>query len=153
MYHFLVHDLKMIKYLFFSFFFLHIIVISMIDWLCFIINLLITTRFFSKLYFYTAKLDANRAKKYNDEIYIQRSFTLHNYFEINFEQITDLKLCNKSVFWTNTDLKEWINSSFFNIIRFKKIYPTKICKVCKSKGKRRETRYICQLCLVPLHIT
>ena len=23
----------------------------------------------------------------------------------------------------------------------------------KSKGKRRETRYICQLCLVPLHIT
>ncbi|KAK1341004.1 hypothetical protein QTO34_017404 [Cnephaeus nilssonii] len=25
-----------------------------------------------------------------------------------------------------------------------KKYPTKVCKVCKSNGKRRETRYICQ---------
>ncbi|XP_059531352.1 piggyBac transposable element-derived protein 4-like isoform X1 [Myotis daubentonii] len=35
----------------------------------------------------------------------------------------------------------------------KKKYPTKVCRVCKRNGKRRETRYICQLCLVPLHIT
>lgn len=30
--------------------------------------------------------------------------------------------------------------------------PTRTCRVCSSKGKRSETRYICKICCVPLHV-
>lgn len=30
--------------------------------------------------------------------------------------------------------------------------PTKACRVCSSKGKRSESRYICKTCCVPLHV-
>lgn len=33
-----------------------------------------------------------------------------------------------------------------------KINPTRTCRVCSSKGKRSETRYICKTCCVPLHV-
>ncbi|CAK9815892.1 PiggyBac transposable element-derived protein 4 [Anthophora plagiata] len=29
-------------------------------------------------------------------------------------------------------------------------YPQKRCRVCKTRGKRRDTSYICKLCRVPL---
>ncbi|XP_076160842.1 piggyBac transposable element-derived protein 4 isoform X4 [Ptiloglossa arizonensis] len=34
----------------------------------------------------------------------------------------------------------------------KKKFPTKVCRVCVTHGKRSETRYICKFCAVPLHI-
>ena len=33
----------------------------------------------------------------------------------------------------------------------KKMYPSRKCRVCKKRGERKETRYICCSCRVPLH--
>ena len=33
-----------------------------------------------------------------------------------------------------------------------KKFPTRCCKVCTTNGKRSETRYVCKLCGVPLHL-
>ncbi|GBN06184.1 PiggyBac transposable element-derived protein 4 [Araneus ventricosus] len=38
------------------------------------------------------------------------------------------------------------------IITASKTNPTRKCRVCSSKGKRSETRYICKTCCVPLHV-
>lgn len=32
-----------------------------------------------------------------------------------------------------------------------KTNPTRRCRVCSSKGKRSEMRYVCKTCFVPLH--
>lgn len=38
------------------------------------------------------------------------------------------------------------------IVTARKTNPTRACRVCSSKGKRSETRYICKTCGVPLHV-
>ncbi|KAI4476035.1 hypothetical protein M0802_014946 [Mischocyttarus mexicanus] len=38
------------------------------------------------------------------------------------------------------------------IVTARKTNPTRTCRVCSSKGKRSETRYICKTCGVPLHV-
>lgn len=38
------------------------------------------------------------------------------------------------------------------IVTARKANPTRACRVCSSKGKRSETRFICKSCCVPLHV-
>jgi hypothetical protein len=59
--------------------------------------------------------------------------------------------CNSRELWDNETKKKKIKDKEKTKKKRKKKYPSRNCRECTRNGQRRETRYICAECKVPLH--